>query len=83
VRFEECIIHHNTLNEYPFHKPNFYVLPTLLVKTFSLFQLTFVHKMSHGKVMMVKIWQHPAIGSAAVHCLTVIAASAVSSGPQL
>ena len=32
---------------------------------------------------MVKIWQHPAIGSAAVHCLPGTAASAVSSGPQL
>jgi len=39
--------------------------------------------MSHSRVTIVKIWQHPAIGSAAVHCLTVTAASAVSSGPQL
>jgi len=39
--------------------------------------------MSHTRVTMVKIWQHPAIGSAAVHCLTGTAASTVSSGPQL
>jgi hypothetical protein len=49
----------------------------------SLLQLTFVKKISHSRATMVKIWQHPAIGSAAVHCLTGTAASAVSSGPQL
>jgi len=39
--------------------------------------------MSHSRVTVVKILQHSAIGSAAVHCLTGTAASAVSSGPQL
>jgi hypothetical protein len=72
------------LNKCHFHKSNCYVLPTLLVNILFFFlQLTFVNKMSHSRVTMVKIWQHPAIGSAAVHCLTGTAASTVSSGPQL